>query len=273
MIPSYALASALAYGVADFTGGVATRTRPAARVAVLSQATGLVLLVPAAALVGGRMSLDAATHGAAAGLAGAVGLTLYLRALALGPMGVVSPAAGVTGAAIPVTIGLATGTHLGPKAGLGMTVALAAIILASSPGRSEAPSGRTGPLLALAAGAGFGLFFALMHGAPANSGLWPIVAARAASLLLLSPAVVGGQSGRLPGPRWIVPASGLLDMAGNILYLAAARGGGLAVSAVLVSLYPVVVAILAAGVLRERLRPRQATGAAAALAAAVLLAL
>ena len=58
----------------------------------------------------------------------------------------------------------------------------------------------------------------------------------------------------------------------NILFLLATRTGTLGVSAVLVSLYPVVVALLAGVVLRERLTALQIGGAGLAVGASVLLA-
>jgi drug/metabolite transporter (DMT)-like permease len=60
-------------------------------------------------------------------------------------------------------------------------------------------------------------------------------------------------------------------MVANILFLLATRNGALSVSAVVVSLYPVVVVILARLVLHERLTGRQTTSVALALAASALL--
>jgi len=65
---------------------------------------------------------------------------------------------------------------------------------------------------------------------------------------------------------------GLLDTAANVLFLLATRSGSLSVSGVLVSLYPVVVVLLARFVLRERLTGLQLTGVGMALTASALLA-
>lgn len=65
---------------------------------------------------------------------------------------------------------------------------------------------------------------------------------------------------------------GLADVAANGTYSVAAQHGPVTVAAVLASLYPVVTALAARGVLRERLRGVQATGAALALVGTVLLA-
>jgi drug/metabolite transporter (DMT)-like permease len=66
--------------------------------------------------------------------------------------------------------------------------------------------------------------------------------------------------------------SGVLDTAANVLFLLAARLGDLGVTAVVVSLYPVVVVLLARLVLSERLTRMQLTSAALALVASALLA-
>ena len=66
--------------------------------------------------------------------------------------------------------------------------------------------------------------------------------------------------------------SGVFDTAANVLFLLATRAGDLGVSAVVVSLYPVVVVLLARVVLRERLTGLQLTSAGLAVGASVLLA-
>jgi drug/metabolite transporter (DMT)-like permease len=64
---------------------------------------------------------------------------------------------------------------------------------------------------------------------------------------------------------------GLLDLAGNALFLVGAQVGGLALAAVLASLYPVSTVILAAAVLREPIGRVHAIGIAVAAVAAMLI--
>jgi drug/metabolite transporter (DMT)-like permease len=66
-------------------------------------------------------------------------------------------------------------------------------------------------------------------------------------------------------------AIGISDVIANGSYALAASRGNLAVAAVLASLYPVVTALLARGILAERLRPVQSMGVVAALGGVVLL--
>jgi uncharacterized membrane protein len=96
------LASGLSWGVADFLGGVASRRAAAFAVVALSQASGLVVALVVAAII--RPDLpppDKALVGAAAGVAGVVGLMAFYRALSIGSMSVIAPISAL-GAVVPV---------------------------------------------------------------------------------------------------------------------------------------------------------------------------
>jgi drug/metabolite transporter (DMT)-like permease len=271
-----ALASALTFGAADFAGGLAARRSPVIGVTVLSQLAGGLLLIPALAVFGGALSGQALVTGGIAGLAGGGGLALYLRALAIGPMGVASPLAGVVGAALPVGFGLLLGERLPALAIAGALLALVAVVLASSSAAvsiDDVAQRLRGPLLALVAGLAFGGFFVALDASPPDSGLWPLVGARISSLLLLATVLVLRrralpERSALP----LVALTGLLDMAANVLFLAATRSGLLSLAALLASLYPVVVALLARAVLKERLVGRQRVGVLLCLIAIGLIA-
>ncbi|WP_300018040.1 DMT family transporter [Pseudonocardia sp.] len=268
-----ALPSALAYGVADFAGGLATRRVPVVSVTAGAQAVGLLVLLPAMWLLPGGASLPAVGYGALAGVAGASGLLLYLKGLAVGPMGVVAPLSAVVGAGLPLVVGLVGGERLGPVTGLGLAVALAAIVLATA-GTRDAVAVR-GILLGLGAGVGFGMFFVGLDATPPGSGLWPLLAGRVVSVTLLVVLLLVTRVpilGSVAGASGLVVVSGVFDSLANVLFLLATRLGDLAVSAVLVSLYPVVVVVLARIVLGERLTVAQFAGAGLALTASVLLA-
>lgn len=270
-----ATAAALSFGASDFAGGLAARRAPVVGVTVISTAAGFLILLPALALFPGTSSVAAWEAGLVAGAAGISGLVLYLRGLAIGPMGVASPLAGVTGAALPVVVGLLAGDRPTTSATLGIVLGLLAVVLAT--GRDLTLAGTAsvrGPLLALLGGVGFGVFFVGLDAAPADSGLWPLVAARVISLVLVAGLLVvrWRPFPADPGTWWLAVATGVLDMVANGLFLAATRAGLLSIAALLSSLYPVVVAALAAGLLRERLDPWQWSGVAAGVAAVALIA-
>ncbi|MGK5114536.1 MULTISPECIES: EamA family transporter [unclassified Geodermatophilus] len=272
-----ALASAVVYGMADFCGGLATRRATAFAVVALSQAAGLAALLVLLPWLGGDPVAADLLWGAAAGVAGAAGLVLFYRALAEGVMSVVAPVTAVSAAALPVVVGLGLGERMAWWAVVGIGLALVAVVLvAAEDGLGSLRTARPASVVpALAAGAGFGLFFVLLDRTREASELSPLVGARVVSVtLVVVLALVSRQSLRIP--RTVLPivlVAGLGDMVANALFLLAAQQGQLAITGVLASLYPVSTVVLAQVVLRERLAGTQVAGLAAAGAAVVLITL
>jgi drug/metabolite transporter (DMT)-like permease len=268
--------SAILYGAADFSGGLASRRSPVYAVVVISQVFGLLLAVPAALLIGVPVpSWQDFAWGAAAGLCGAVGIAILYAALATTVVAVVSPVAAVVGTAIPVLLGVAGGDRPGTLAWIGIALALPAIVLLGAgpvhaDGRGTV---RRALWMGAAAGVGFGLFFAAISRSSAGSGLWPLLSARAASILtvlcfaLATRRPLGLAAGRLP----LVAAAGLLDMGANITFLLASRSGMLTIAAVVCSLYPGPTVLLARLVLREKLSWPRIAGLALALGGVALI--
>ncbi|KMO96765.1 DMT family transporter [Streptomyces roseus] len=286
MTALFALATALLWGLADFGGGLLTRRLPALTVVVASQVLAVVAL--GAVVLGTGAWREAGPQlwfAVAAGLVGPVAMLSFYEALALGPMGVVSPL-GSLGVVVPVAAGLALGERPGPGQFAGIAVAVAGIVLAGGPELRGAPVQRRAVVLTLTAAFGFGAVMALIsHASSGVTGLFLAlfvqrvtnVAAGGAALWVRTrrgaPALPAGT-----GPRilWgLLPALafvGLADVAANGTYSVAAQNGPVTVAAVLSSLYPVITALAAFTVLKERLRTVQAAGAGLALAGTVLLA-
>mgnify|MGYP006360708313 CR=1 FL=1 len=86
-----ALLAATSYGAGDFFGGLASRHAPVVRVTLLAQAVGALLLVVLVPLVGGTPSGGDVALGAAAGIAGALALLVFYKAMGSGAMSVVAP--------------------------------------------------------------------------------------------------------------------------------------------------------------------------------------
>lgn len=270
------LASAASWGAGDFGGGLAARRANVYGVVIVSQALGLALLSGLAWLLAEPLPSRAdLAWGAAAGLAGGLGLVALYRSLALGRMGVAAPLAAVVSAGLPVLFGaflegLPGVTQLG-----GFFLALGAVWMLSRGEGDGLDRLRLSHLgLPLLAGLGFGLFLIAIDHASERAVLWPLVAARVGSLALISVLAVGGGRGVLPGRRALplVALVGLFDTGGNAFYALAAQAGRLDVAATLSSLYPATTVLLARLVLKERLAPQQWLGAAAALIAVVLIA-
>ena len=263
----YALLSAVIYGVGDFSAGLASRHNPSIRVVALTHPLGLIFYAAVALLTHERLPpAPQLWLAAAAGLVGMAAVVLFFRALALGPMGVVSVSSAALGAVVPVVAGLLAGEALTPLKLLGMGLILAGIVVFS-----VAPShgGRGGLPLAVTAGLGFGLFFVLLsHATDQSAGgavFWPLVAARLASSLVAVPLAVR-QGGLRPKVPWLILGSFPGDVLGNLFFTLAARSGPLAIAGLLTNLYPVFTALMAALVLRERLRRYQWLGVGVVLA-------
>ncbi|OAH15485.1 DMT family transporter [Streptomyces jeddahensis] len=286
MTALFALATSLLWGLADFGGGLLTRRLPALTVVVASQAIAAVVLGAIVIATGGWSEAGPQLwFAAAAGLVGPVAMLSFYKALALGPMGVVSPL-GTLGVAVPVGIGLILGERPGLLQYAGIAVAVAGVVLAGGPQWRGAPVQRQTIALTLVAAFGFGTVMVLIAEASTTiTGLFLALFVQRLTNVLAGGAALyasvrrGGRA--LPegagwGALWpAVPALafvGLADVAANGTYSLAAQNGPVTVAAVLASLYPVVTALAARGVLSERLRGVQAAGAGLALVGTVLLA-
>ncbi|MER6245728.1 MULTISPECIES: EamA family transporter [Streptomyces] len=283
MTAFFALATSMLWGLADFGGGVLTRRLPALTVVVVSQAVAAVVLGSIVVATGGWSEAGPRLWFAlAAGLVGPVALICFYKALALGPMGVVSPL-GTLGVAVPVGVGLFLGERPGLVQVAGIAVAVTGVVLAGGPQLRGAPVQRRAIVLSLVAALGFGTVFALIAEASGTvTGLFLAlfvqrvvnVAVGGAALYVSvrrgTPALpdTGFPWRSLPALAFV----GLADVAANGTYAVAAQHGPVTVAAVLASLYPVVTALAARGFLRERLRTLQATGAGLALVGTLLLA-
>ncbi|MFJ7590070.1 EamA family transporter [Streptomyces sp. NPDC097617] len=286
MTALFALATAVLWGLADFGGGLLTRRIPALTVVVVSQVVAVVVL--GAVVLGTGAWREAGPQlwfAVGAGLVGPVAMLSFYKALALGPMGVVSPL-GSLGVVVPVTAGLMLGERPGLGQFAGIAVAVMGIVLAGGPELRGAPVQRQAVILTLVAAFGFGAVMALISQASTTvTGLFLALFVQRVTNVTVGGAALWAQTRRgipaLPagtGPRvlWaLLPALafvGLADVAANGTYSIAAQNGPVTMAAVLSSLYPVITALAAFAVLKERLRTVQAAGAGLALAGTVLLA-
>ncbi|MFD6423306.1 EamA family transporter [Streptomyces sp. NPDC060198] len=282
----FALATSLLWGLADFGGGLLTRRIPALTVVVVSQALAVVVLgvtvvaTGAWSEAGGRL-----WFAVAAGTVGPVAMLCFYKALALGPMSVVSPL-GSLGVAVPVSLGLLAGERPGPAQLAGVAVAVTGVVLAGGPELRGAPVRRRAVLLTLVAAFGFGAVMSLVaEASTSTTGLFLALFVQRVTNVVVGGAALavsvrrGGRALPVEGGRAVVlgalPALafvGLADVAANGTYATAALHGSVTVVAVLASLYPVVTTLVARGLLKERLRGIQAAGAGLALMGTVLLA-
>jgi drug/metabolite transporter (DMT)-like permease len=269
-----ALAASALWGTSDFGGGLMSRKLHPSAAVLISQAlalAGLVALLPFVHVLAGGYMFTAA----AAGVIATLSLAAFYRAMADAPMSLVAPIT-AGGTVIPVVVGIARGEHLGLLQLTGILVTLIGIVLASGPEfRSGVPVRRQALLCAIAAAVGFGVAYTLLALAAATSVYGTLLCQRIGGLLVLGPIVL--RAGILRSVRLTARRLGALaliggcDVTANGSYAFAASHGDLSVAAVLASLYPVVTALLARGVLAERLRRVQSIGVIAALGGVLLL--
>ena len=270
-----ALAGSLAYGAADFLGGLAARGAHVLRVVVVAAPASLAVELVLWPAIGAEFASRAVAWGAASGVASAAAFALLYRTLALGPMSVLSPVTALVSAALPVGVGLAGGEELSGLALAGMALALAAVVLVSAgTGLGGTRPTRTALVLAFGAGAAIALQLVCLDQAPDDSGVAPLLVGRTVSSAVVLGAALALRA-RLGAARPSLPASaaaGALDSLANLAFLLAVRDGPLAVVAVITALYPAGTVLLARILLAERLGRTQVAGLGLAAVAVSLLA-
>jgi len=274
-----ALGSSLLWGLADFAGGLKSRSYAVAVVLAIMYLTSLVAMgIFVGARGEGPPASEALLAGLGAGLFGIAALMAFYRALSIGTMSIVAPVAS-TGVALPVLVGLATGDQPGLLRSLGLVAAVVGVILASreEPGGSDDRRlARQSVVLAIVAGLGFGMYFVLAEISSRDDIGWALLLSRmAASPFIVAFALLALRGGaRRPGLRElaIIAGIGLLDLGANVLYNTSTTLGELSTVAVASSLYPVTTVLLAAALLGERVRGVQRTGVVIALFGVVLIA-
>jgi drug/metabolite transporter (DMT)-like permease len=250
----------------------------ALRVVFVSYPIALVLLAVLATIAGGEINQGAVFWGALCGVSQAFGIWWFYAALGAGPISVVSPLTAILVAGIPVGAGLALGERPGPIAGVGIVLALIAVVLVSRQVTDEdvTPHKFTATVAWLTVGSGvaFGLNFVLIHQAPVEAELWPLVFARlSASVVVFVIATVSAKLRPPSGtPLRLAVLAALLDTGANVAMLLALHASYLSLAGVLMSLYPAATVLLAIVVLRERVTAWQTVGMVLALASVAMIA-
>jgi drug/metabolite transporter (DMT)-like permease len=270
------LLSAILYGVADFSGGHATRRNSVFAVMVLSQLTGLALALVAAPLVGPNAPrMTDFAWGLAAGFLGSMGLAALYRGLAEHRAAIVSPLSALVGALVPAAFGAALGERPSALALAGAALCLPAIFLLSyergeTRDRAEL---RSSLLYGLVAGLGFGCFFIAISRTAPGSGLWPLLASRAASIATTLAIIAIGKKALSVrrDDRPVALFAGLADMGANIFFLLASRSGLLILVTLITSIFPAPTVILARVFHGQRISLPRAAGIALALAGVALM--
>lgn len=267
-----ALLAALSWGSADYLAGIASRRSSALRIVVGVHIVGLIVLTVLSPLIKSSAEVSDLLWGIGGGVGGGLGTLLLYKGLAIGRMAVVAPVTAAQAAAIPVLIGLFGGDALGNLGLLGIGIAFPAVILiamAPDDSRMSGPVSSVGSWIqqpglthALVGGIGFGAFYVCLDRTGGDTGVWPLLSARVASVVLLAVAAIVAEKRVLPSPDVRVATffAGLLDVTAGVLFLLATRQGALSVASVLTSMYPAATVLLAIFLLGERCSKPQILG-------------
>jgi len=276
---AFGLASSALWGLADYLGGLKSRTFPVPVVLAMMYLSSLVvMLVFVTARGEGPPSSSHVLASLGAGLVGIAGLSAFYRALAIGTMSIVAPIAS-TGVALPVIVGLIGGDRPGPVRSAGLALAVVGIVLASredDEAPSDAGAQRLSIVLAIAAGLGFGSYFVLAEYGSSGDVAWALVLSRVSGfpIIALVALLALHRGGTRPTVAVLATLAGigLIDLGANYFYNHASTLGELSSVAVAASLYPVTTVMLAALLLGERVHGVQRAGVIVALTGVVLIA-
>ncbi len=276
------MGAALGWGVADFAAGLSSRRIGVVRTIFGMQFVGGSLLALTLLALGSWPVIPPATVMAGAGIAlfGALVLAALYRALALGPISVVSP---VTAGYLAITVILVV-VFLGEQLSAGQVGAIVTVflgvLLTSTDLRLLARTlGRPlpGVRLALLCMVGFGVWQALFAGLLRDhDGLALILMLRVSSACVCGLAVL--RAPPAPGPLnlgtfLLIAAVGIFDTLANVSFLLGVEQGYASIVATGSGIYSVIPALLAIVLLRERLAPNQYAGIAVLVAGLVGLGL
>ena len=270
---------AASFGSGDFLGGRASRRAPTLTVLMVAQATAVLGAVVVCVFVSARVSPHDLVFGALAGSISIVGIGLLYQGLSVGRMGVVAPLTALVSAVLPVAWGVANGERPSGIVIVGVVLAIVAGVLISRQ-QSETQEGMpnaSGIAWSVGSGVCLGASLVLYLQTSTDSGLWPVLAARAAAFVLVALVLVVVARRRVPltfpagTDRLLALGAGMLDVTATSLLLLAVREGLVVVVSPLAALAPAATVILARFVLGERLHPTQRVGLLFALAGLVMI--
>lgn len=277
------MGAALAFGFGDYAAAMATRRVGVVRTSIGMQTISLGGFAIALALLG-RWPVptpELVGYGVVLGLIGVTSAAALYRALALGPIAVVSPVVASYAAFAVVLIVIFLGERLTGGQALAITATFVGVVVASTDvGELRRTLGRPseGVRFGLIATFGFAVWAVLYAIAVRSTdGLGMILWLRASSVLALVVFVMVRRTPLAPlrdrGVLGLMLIIGLLDTGANVLLSLGIAAGFASFVMTGSGAYPLIPALLAILVLRERLAPNQYLGVAVLVAGLVALGL
>ncbi|HEV8655918.1 MAG TPA: DMT family transporter [Candidatus Limnocylindria bacterium] len=279
----YGVGAAIAFGFGDYAAAMATRRVGVVRTSLGMQTVGLAAYAVTLAALGRwpTFDLEQVPYALVLSVVGIVSLAALYRAFAIGPIAVVSPVVASYAALTVVLIVIFLGEHLTGGQAVAIAVTFVGVAVASTDIRElRRTLGRPteGVRIGFYATLGFAVWSAIFAvGVRETDGLALIVVQRAFSIALLAMFVIArGVSLRPLASRpalALVAVTGVLDTGANVLLALGIAAGYASFVMTGSGAYPLIPALLAISVLRERLAPNQYVGVAVLVAGLVALGL
>lgn len=190
--------SSVFFGASDFFAAWSVRRLNVIKATTIAYVAGGLVIAGFLAFGGWVSSPSALIAGVLSGVVALIGFVTGYAAMSIGPMSLLSPAAALIEAVIPITIACLTGHLLGPVAWFAIVLGLVAILLiAMEPQERGVPVTLKAGALAAVSGVSLGMSVVVLNFSPRNSGLVPAVAEAVTGLILLGGlALIGRRIGR-----------------------------------------------------------------------------
>ncbi len=267
-----AVLSSVAWGSADFGGGMLSRRISAFASVLYSQGTAMVAVLVVSAFLGGFAISKSLLWAVGAGIVGPLALGIYYRALAIGPMGIVGPVSATSGA-VPVIVGLFLGERISLIRLVGLVGCVVGVAIVSGLNlKGFAHANVRSVSFAAISAVGFGFVFTAIAQSASHGILATLAVQRVTNIVVLlvlalirKPHLKADRSALL-----FLGLVGLLDIGANALFAASSQLGQLALVGALGALYPVTTTTLASIFAKEKLTRPQLLGALVTMASVVL---
>ena len=279
----YGVAAAVAFGFGDYAAAMATRRAGFAWTALAMQVIGNAALVVLLLVLGRwpQFEWSQVPWAFALALIGTISLVFLYRAFAVGPIAVVSPVVASYAALSVIGIVIFLGERLTTGQSVAIAVTFIGVAVASTDIRELRQTlGRPteGVRLGVIATLGFAVWGVLLSAASHSNDTFALVIIwRIWGVMLMSAYILWKRSPIAPVLRTstlaIVALVGILDTGANVLLLLGIESGFASFVMTGSGAYPLIPAVLAILVLRERLAPNQYVGVAVLVAGLIALGL
>jgi drug/metabolite transporter (DMT)-like permease len=277
------LTAALCWGLSDVCATFASRRTAALGIVLGFHVLSIAALAIAVGVAGGLgdVTLEAALVLFANGVLGAAAYVFFYRALAVGPISIVSPIVSGYAAVTVILAVLVLEERLNAGELAAVVIAFTGVVLASTDMRALHRIERSelrGILLAVLAMIWIGVFlFWIAYYTEELGWLVPILLGRVFTTVFLVLAAARGDAWRLTDRSRLVlgliAAIAVLDTVGYLVFNIGVREAETSVVATAAAPYAVVPIVVGVAFLRERPAPNQWLGVAAVIGAMVLLGL